>query len=212
MQEPEARLRHQRPPVVAHTPDGLRHPGRVAGEQLVILGRAQEAHDAELDDEVVDDFLGLLLGLAGIDSQTGQARFVFGVPELLDGVDVVVLAVGASWLPLSAKQADYTNALAKKYAGKNVVFYFIATDSTNSRSKNFASDDSLRKFAFDNKLTVPVLRDADGVATLKKYSIDQVPSFVILDKAGVRSGEPFGGIDPKYDITIPISKVIDRLL
>jgi putative tricarboxylic transport membrane protein len=39
-------------------------------------------------------FLGLLLGLAGIDSQTGQARFAFGVPELLDGVDVVVLAVG----------------------------------------------------------------------------------------------------------------------
>ncbi|MBL8380770.1 MAG: tripartite tricarboxylate transporter permease [Burkholderiales bacterium] len=39
-------------------------------------------------------FLGLLLGLAGIDSQTGQPRFAFGVPELLDGVDVVVLAVG----------------------------------------------------------------------------------------------------------------------
>ena len=39
-------------------------------------------------------FLGLLLGLAGIDGQTGQARFAFGVPELLDGIDVVVLAVG----------------------------------------------------------------------------------------------------------------------
>jgi putative tricarboxylic transport membrane protein len=39
-------------------------------------------------------FLGLLLGLAGIDSQTGSPRFAFGVPELLDGVDVVVLAVG----------------------------------------------------------------------------------------------------------------------
>src|SRR5687767_3709632 len=39
-------------------------------------------------------FLGLLFGLAGIDSQTGQARFAFGVPELLDGIDVVVLAVG----------------------------------------------------------------------------------------------------------------------
>ena len=39
-------------------------------------------------------FFGLLLGLAGIDGQTGQARFAFGVPELLDGVDVVVLAVG----------------------------------------------------------------------------------------------------------------------
>ena len=39
-------------------------------------------------------FLGLFLGLIGIDSQTGQSRFAFGVPELLDGVDVVVLAVG----------------------------------------------------------------------------------------------------------------------
>ena len=39
-------------------------------------------------------FIGLLLGLAGIDSQTGSPRFSFGVPELLDGIDVVVLAVG----------------------------------------------------------------------------------------------------------------------
>jgi putative tricarboxylic transport membrane protein len=39
-------------------------------------------------------FLGLLLGLVGIDGQTGASRFAFGVPELLDGVDVVVLAVG----------------------------------------------------------------------------------------------------------------------
>ena len=39
-------------------------------------------------------FVGLLLGLAGIDEATGQMRFTFGVPELLDGIDVVVLAVG----------------------------------------------------------------------------------------------------------------------
>ena len=39
-------------------------------------------------------FVGLLLGLIGIDGQTGQPRFAMGVPELLDGVDVVVLAVG----------------------------------------------------------------------------------------------------------------------
>jgi putative tricarboxylic transport membrane protein len=39
-------------------------------------------------------FVGLLLGLVGIDGQTGQARFAFDVPELLDGIDVVVLAVG----------------------------------------------------------------------------------------------------------------------
>ncbi len=38
------------------------HPGRVAGEQIVIFGRAQETDDAQLDDEIVDDFLRLFLG------------------------------------------------------------------------------------------------------------------------------------------------------
>ena len=37
--------------------------------------------------------LGLLLGLVGIDLQTGQPRLTFGVPELLDGVNVVLVAV-----------------------------------------------------------------------------------------------------------------------
>jgi putative tricarboxylic transport membrane protein len=39
-------------------------------------------------------FLGLALGLVGIDMQTGQARLTLGVPELLDGIDTVVVAVG----------------------------------------------------------------------------------------------------------------------
>ncbi len=125
---------------------------------------------------------------------------------------VVVLAVGAAWLPLSAKQADYTNALIKKYAGKDVVFYFVATDSTNAKSRNFKDTEDIRKFAALNKLGIPVLRDSDGAVTLRKYSIDQVPSFVILDRTGKQVGEPFGGIDPKFDVTIPISKAIDRIL
>ncbi|WP_332117321.1 tripartite tricarboxylate transporter permease [Azorhizobium caulinodans] len=39
-------------------------------------------------------FIGLALGLVGIDKLTGQARLGFGVPELLDGVEVTTLAVG----------------------------------------------------------------------------------------------------------------------
>jgi putative tricarboxylic transport membrane protein len=39
-------------------------------------------------------FLGLTLGLIGIDKLTGQARLTFGVPELLDGIEVTTLAVG----------------------------------------------------------------------------------------------------------------------
>jgi putative tricarboxylic transport membrane protein len=39
-------------------------------------------------------FIGLTLGLIGIDRLTGQARMAFGVPELLDGIEVTTLAVG----------------------------------------------------------------------------------------------------------------------
>jgi thiol-disulfide isomerase/thioredoxin len=127
---------------------------------------------------------------------------------------VVVLAVGASWLPLSAKQADYANALAKKYSGKNVAFYFVATDSTNPKSKNFATADDIRKFVATNKLSMTVLLDPDGSATRHKYDIDQFPSFVIIDKTGTQAGESIGGVDStgKYDLTVPLSRAIDKLL
>jgi putative tricarboxylic transport membrane protein len=38
--------------------------------------------------------LGLVIGLVGIDKVTGQQRLTFGLPQLADGIDVVVVAVG----------------------------------------------------------------------------------------------------------------------
>jgi putative tricarboxylic transport membrane protein len=39
-------------------------------------------------------FAGLALGLVGIDQLTGSARFAFGLPQLLDGIDVIILVIG----------------------------------------------------------------------------------------------------------------------
>lgn len=38
--------------------------------------------------------IGLAIGLVGIDQITGQVRYAGGVPELMDGVEVVLIAVG----------------------------------------------------------------------------------------------------------------------
>ena len=38
--------------------------------------------------------LGIFFGMIGIDNQTGQARFTFGLAELYDGINVIVVAVG----------------------------------------------------------------------------------------------------------------------
>ena len=39
-------------------------------------------------------FAGLALGVVGLDQISGQARYTGGVPELLDGLEVVLIAVG----------------------------------------------------------------------------------------------------------------------
>ncbi|MGI8494732.1 MAG: TlpA disulfide reductase family protein [Pyrinomonadaceae bacterium] len=128
---------------------------------------------------------------------------------------VVILAVGATWLPLSANQAIVTNMLAKKFAGRDVAVYFLATDSSDAKSKNFASNADIQTFAARNKVASnSVLRDSDGGVILKRFKLDQIPAFIIFDKEGKSAGEPFGGLTPKKenDLLLMISKRIDELL
>ena len=127
---------------------------------------------------------------------------------------IVVLAIGASWLPLSKQQIITTNKLAKKYATQDVIVFWVTTESSNAKSKNYASNDQIQMFANRNKLTATILRDSDGLFTLKKYAVDQLPSFVVLDKTGKAVGEPFGGLDPdnEPEIFMQVSGAIDKLL
>ncbi len=39
-------------------------------------------------------FIGLAVGLIGMDQISGQARYTYGIPELLDGIEIVLVAVG----------------------------------------------------------------------------------------------------------------------
>jgi putative tricarboxylic transport membrane protein len=57
-------------------------------------------------------FFGLALGCVGLDQISGQVRYTLGVPELLDGVEVVLVAVG-----LFAVGETLYNAL---YEGRSV--------------------------------------------------------------------------------------------
>ncbi len=39
-------------------------------------------------------FVGMFLGMIGVDNQSGQLRFTFGLVELYDGINVIIVAVG----------------------------------------------------------------------------------------------------------------------
>jgi len=141
--------------------------------------------------------------MRSIDGQTVTAGSLRG--------EVVVLAFGASWLPLSKTQLQGVRKLADEYSNRGVVVYWVSTESDDSKSKNFASDEQLRAFANKYGLKVTVLRDPDG-AVSKKFGVDQLPSIVILDKEGNMSGGPIGGLDPNGNLANQLASRLDKLL
>lgn len=141
--------------------------------------------------------------LRSIDGQTVTSESLRG--------EVVVLAFGASWLPLSKAQLQGVRKLADEYSNKGVVVYWVSTESDDPKSKNHATDQQLKAFAQKYGLNVTVLRDSDGVVS-KKYGVDQLPSIVILDKEGTISGAPIGGLDPLGNLAAQLAPRLDKLL
>ena len=141
--------------------------------------------------------------LKSIDGQTITSNSLRG--------EVVVLAFGASWLPLSRTQLQGVRKLADEYSSRSVVVYWVSTDSDDPKSKNHASDEQLRAFAQKYGLKVTVLRDPDG-AISKKFGVDQLPSIVILDKQGNMVDGPIGGLDPNGNLAGQLASRLDKLL
>jgi putative tricarboxylic transport membrane protein len=63
---------------------------------LMILGLVMVSciSSGSLAKAVVTTSIGIVMGLAGVDTMSGVARFTFDRPELLEGIDVVTLVVG----------------------------------------------------------------------------------------------------------------------
>jgi peroxiredoxin len=141
--------------------------------------------------------------LRSVDGQTVTSASLRG--------EVVVLAFGASWLPLSKTQLQGVRKLADEYSNRGVVVYWVSTESEDPKSKNYASDEQLRAFAQKYGLKVTVLRDPDGVVS-KKFGIDQLPSIVILDKQGNMVGGPIGGLDPTGNLAAQLASRLEKIL
>ncbi len=124
---------------------------------------------------------------------------------------VVVLAFGASWLPLSRKQVQGVRKLADDYSKHGVIVYWVSTDSESAKSKNYASDEQLHAFARKYELNLTILRDPDGKFS-KQVGVDQLPSIVILDKQGNINGAPIGGLDPDGNLSDQLAHRLDQLL
>lgn len=124
---------------------------------------------------------------------------------------VVVLVVGASWLPLSRKQAQSIRKLANEYGKRGVVVYWVSTDSESPKSKNYASDEQLKEFARRHDLNVTVLRDPEA-SVVKQMGVDQLPAIVILNRGTRVYRSPITGLDPEGNLTEQLAEPLDSLL
>ena len=124
--------------------------------------------------------------------------------------EVVVLAFGASWLPLSRTQLQGIRKLADKYSERGVVVYWVSTDSESPKSKNYATDEQLRAFSKKYGLSVTVLRDPEGKVS-RQFDVDQLPAIVILDKTG-KARAPIGGLDPEGDLVKQLAGPLEEVL
>ena len=122
--------------------------------------------------------------------------------------EVVVLAFGASWLPLTRNQMEGLKKLADQYAGRGVAVYWVSTESDSAKSKNFVGDDELR--ALGRKYKISVLRDTDGSVS-HRLGVDQLPSTVILNKQG-QVAATVGGLDPNADVARQLAERLDKIL
>jgi peroxiredoxin len=124
--------------------------------------------------------------LRGLDGQTVSPADARG--------RVVVLAFGATWTPLAAKELPALQQLADRYANRGVTFYWVSINTAKDGARNFASDADLRAFASRAGLRVPVLRDPEQAA-YRAYGVTGLPAVVVLDKSG-QVGHRQTGFDP----------------
>jgi peroxiredoxin len=137
-------------------------------------------------------------------------RAIDGPPvtsESLRG-EVVVLAFGASWLPLTRNQMEGLKKLADQYAARGVAVYWVSTESDSAKSKNFVSDEELRELG--RKYKISVLRDPEGPVS-RRMSVDQLPATVIINKQG-QIAAALGGLDPAADLAKQLAERLDKIL
>src|SRR5215213_564582 len=119
--------------------------------------------------------------------------------------DVLVVSFGATWCVPCAWEQVAVEELKVEYAGKPVRFLWVSIENPKAVSNNV-----LRHYVKERRMTVPVLRDPGGVA-LAQYERTgtRVPLVVFFDAEGRQSGKAHQGMP--QDITVYKQLVRERV-
>ena len=119
--------------------------------------------------------------------------------------DVLVVSFGATWCVPCTWEQVAVEELKVEYAGKPVRFLWVSIEDPKRVSNNI-----LRHYAKERRMTVPVLRDPGGAA-LARYETTgtRIPVVVFFGADGQPSGPAHKGMPP--DITAYKQLVRERV-
>ena len=119
--------------------------------------------------------------------------------------DVLVVSFGATWCVPCTWEQVAVEELKVEYTGKPVRFLWVSIEDTKRVSNNL-----LRHYVKERRMTVPVLRDPGGVA-LAQYETTgtRIPVVVFFDAEGHPSGPAHKGMP--QDITVYKQLVRERI-
>jgi thiol-disulfide isomerase/thioredoxin len=109
--------------------------------------------------------------LKGIDGKTYDSASMKG--------DVLVVSFGATWCVPCVWELVAIEELKEEFAGKPVRFFWVSVEDPKR-----ASDNILRHFARERRLTIPVLRDPASETFLRYETTPRLPVLVFFDREG----------------------------
>jgi thiol-disulfide isomerase/thioredoxin len=129
-----------------------------------------------------DPFAGEGFRLKGLDGKFYDTSEMKG--------DVLVVSFGATWCVPCTWELVAVEELKQEYAGKPVRFLWVSIEDPKSVSNNI-----LRHYAKERRLTLPVLRDPGGVALAQYEKTGQrIPVVVFFDAEGALSAPVHKGM------------------
>jgi thiol-disulfide isomerase/thioredoxin len=129
-----------------------------------------------------DPFAGEGFRLKGLDGKFYDTSEMKG--------DVLVVSFGATWCVPCTWELVAIEELKEEYAGKPVKFLWVSIEDPRSVSNNL-----LRHYAKERRLTLPVLRDPGGVALAQYEKTGQrIPVVVFFDAEGALSAPVHKGM------------------
>jgi len=92
---------------------------------------------------------------------------------------VLVVSFGATWCVPCTWELVAIEELKEEYAGRPVRFFWVSIEE-----RERASDNILRHYAKERKLTIPVLRDPDAALFSRFSTSTRIPLVVFYDRGG----------------------------